>query len=173
MEQTLKSGLTFSDLRVRFGTGRAYVISGSGRDRVYGYRSGYMCDAGDLEAGEWRSLVRDLIERSGEQELHRQLLEFMKKAYPWCRTKEEREKEALELHACRIFDNPQWVDFVAFNETYRPELLNSVELQWVRCECCKKPGRVTQARLELDMKKSEKLVCCPICGRWSAYTMIQ
>ena len=28
--------LTFADLRHHFGTGRAYIKSGSGRDRVYG-----------------------------------------------------------------------------------------------------------------------------------------
>ena len=35
---------TFEDLRVHFGTGRAYTISGKGRDRVMGYRVGKQCN---------------------------------------------------------------------------------------------------------------------------------
>ena len=115
--------MTFTELRVHYRTGRAYTISGSGRDRVTGYRSGIMCDLGDIEESEWCQMVRDLIDQSGEKELHNQLLEYIRETYPWCKTKAEREQEALELHTCRIFDNKKWVSFTEFNQKYRPEVL--------------------------------------------------
>lgn len=34
--------LTFADLRVHYYTGRSYLISGEGRDKVFGYRHGVM-----------------------------------------------------------------------------------------------------------------------------------
>lgn len=40
--------LTFADLRVHYYTGRSYLISGEGRDKVFGYRHGVMTDIGDL-----------------------------------------------------------------------------------------------------------------------------
>lgn len=63
--------LTFADLRHHFGTGRAYIKSGSGRDRVYGYRRGIMTDIGDIEESEWKGLMLDLIQRSNEMDIYR------------------------------------------------------------------------------------------------------
>lgn len=164
------SELTFADLRVHYGTGRAYTISGKGRDRVMGYRSGMMCDLGDIEESEWCEMVRNLIVQTGEQELHQQLITHMKEHYRWKRSKAEFEKQALELHASRIFDNPQWVDFIIFNKRFRPEVLRTARLIWVKNTCCKKAGQVTQAMLET--KGSQGKVCCPHCGRWSEYEIM-
>ena len=72
------SELTFEDLRVRFGTGRAYTISGKGRDRVMGYRVGMQCNLGDIEVSEWLAMVKELIVQTGEQELFEQLHTHMK-----------------------------------------------------------------------------------------------
>ena len=44
---------TFSDLRCYYQTGRSYVVSGEGRNRVYGYRTGVQCELGDIERDEW------------------------------------------------------------------------------------------------------------------------
>ena len=41
--------LTFADLRVHYYTGRSYLISGEGRDKV-------MTDIGDLPEAEWTRL---------------------------------------------------------------------------------------------------------------------
>ena len=43
-----KHALTFAALRVHYYTGRSYLISGEGRDKVFGYRHGVMTDIGDL-----------------------------------------------------------------------------------------------------------------------------
>lgn len=159
-----KNDLTFSDLRKHYGTGRAYTISGTGRDRVMGYRTGVKCNAGDIEVSEWIQMMKDLIKRSGEQELYMQLHAFMKERNYVRASRSELEKEVLELHASRIFDNELWIYFVQFNQLFRPDILNSVRLRWVRSECCKKAGLVTEEMLK---RRGDGPIPCPICGRFA------
>ncbi len=162
---------TFSDLRVRYGTGRCYTISGSGRDRVTGYRVGMMCAAGDIEESEWCKLMKDLIFRSGEQEIYKHLLTFVKENYHHLKTKSEVEKEALKLHASRIFDDEAWVLFVKFNQQYRPEVLDPRRLRYVRTDCCHMAGLTTQTIID-KYKGTERGIPCPVCGRWSSYVFV-
>lgn len=61
-------GLKFEDLRKRYGTGRSYTISGSGKNRVTGYRTGVMTNIGDIEVSQWERLVHELISRNQEEE---------------------------------------------------------------------------------------------------------
>ena len=103
--------VSFSDLRCRFQTGRSYVVSGTGRNRIYGYRTGVMCQLGDIERSDWIQKVKDLICRSGEQKLYEQLLQHLKDHNYTKESKSELEFKALELHADRIFDNELWVVF--------------------------------------------------------------
>ena len=74
----MENEITFAALRCHFQTGRSYVISGEGRNRVYGFRSGVQCDLGDIEKSEWIRMVKEEISRQGEQELHQQLLQHLK-----------------------------------------------------------------------------------------------
>lgn len=115
--------LTFQNLRKHFGTGRAYTISGTGRDRVTGYRSGIMTDIGDVEEELWEKLVLCVIERNGEQELYQNLLSWLTQHPVGCHDAKRRRHMALELHAMRIFDDVDWCDWLEFTCTYRPELL--------------------------------------------------
>lgn len=161
---------TFDDLRLHFCTGRAYVISGTGRDRKYGYRHGVWCNLGDLEEADWVQQVKDLIRRSGEDELHEQLLQ-------WCRENnfaKEKEKDlrfrAVEMHAARIFDDERWVDYLAFNRRFRPEVIDPSRLRWIRTACCNKPGQTT---VKLVEEVSNGLTCCPICGRWALFEVLE
>lgn len=119
--------LTFEDLRAHFGTGRAFIKSGSGRDAVYGYRNGVMTDVGDIEESEWAQLMIALIKRSSEEGLQAQLRLWAKEHCAWLHTKKEVEMYALELHSSRIFDNPKWVDYELFNREYRPHALHRKE----------------------------------------------
>jgi len=163
--------LTFEDLRSQGGTGRAYTISGEGKNRVTGYRNGISCKLGDIELSEWIGLVKDLIAQAGEQELHQQLLSFVGEHNHGKASKAELEKEALELHAARIFDNPLWVNFIAFNERFRPEVIQSVRLISVLPECCKRVGQITEAiYLEYDPAKGENF--CPHCRRWTRISLV-
>lgn len=61
--------LTFADLRVHYYTGRSYLVSGEGRNKVVSYRSGVMTDIGDITDTEWIRLTKQMIEQAGEQEL--------------------------------------------------------------------------------------------------------
>ena len=89
----------FADLRCRFQTGRSYVISGTGRNRIYGYRTGVMCQLGDIERSNWIQMVKDLICRSGEQKLYEQLLLHLKDHNYAKESKAELEFKALTTEA--------------------------------------------------------------------------
>ena len=115
--------LTFAQVRLRYYTGRSFIIFGSGRDRKCGYRQGCMTEIGDIEIFRWRELIQYFIERDGEQQLQQDLLSWVKEKCPWIHTKQEGEDYALELHAARIFDCKEWVDYVEFNRLYRPEVV--------------------------------------------------
>ena len=122
----LVSDLSFSDLRVHYFTGVAVRKLGDQHSKSSGYRNGVMTELGDLEFPVWETLIRDLIHRSDEDELLNSLITWLE-ATPWLRTKRDKELYALELHAGRIFDNPGWVDYVAFNRKYRPDKLQGDE----------------------------------------------
>ena len=122
----LVSDLSFSDLRVHYFTGVSVRRLGDQQSKSSGYRNGVMTVIGDLEFPVWETLVRDLIHRSGEDELLNSLIVWLEGA-PWLRTKRDKELYALELHAGRIFDNPDWVDYAAFKRKYRPNKLQGDE----------------------------------------------
>ena len=52
------SEISFANLRCRFQTGRSFLVSGEGRNRVYGYRNGVQCALGDLERSQWSEMAR-------------------------------------------------------------------------------------------------------------------
>lgn len=112
--QDIPAGAGFSDLRCHFETGRSILISGSGRDKRFGYRSGIETDIGDIEISVWREAVSQLIDRDGERPIYQALLSYVADEYPWWHTNQERELEVLNLHCCRIFENPHWVDHNLF-----------------------------------------------------------
>ena len=134
------SEISFAALRCRFQTGRSYVVSGEGRNRVYGYRNGVQCALGDLEQSKWCELARELIDRKGEQELHKQLLQFLKDHNYAKASNKELEFHTLELHMDRIFENERWLGFVEFNQQYRPEILTATRLILIMPNAVKKPA---------------------------------
>lgn len=71
------ANLSFSDLKVRYFTGRSILISDTGQGKRYQYRNGCMTALGDLEISEWREMITELIAYRSEQELQKQL-------YEWC-----------------------------------------------------------------------------------------
>lgn len=160
--------LKFSDLRVHYGTGRSIHVSGTGRDKKFRYRCGAMTDLGDLEISEWKSLLNALIEYHSEQEIQQQLRQWSKAECPWLHSNDEVEEYALQLHASRIFDDPEWAGYISFNLQYRPKVLEKAELVWIRTSCCQEAGQVTEEQLD-------KAVCmgnwiyCPHCGRYSSF----
>lgn len=51
--------LTHKDLHAHFSTGQSILLSGSGRDKKYGYRNGIQTDLGDIRNDVWCDLVRE------------------------------------------------------------------------------------------------------------------
>lgn len=108
----------YTHIHAHFSTGQSILLSGSGRDKKYGYRNGIQTDLGDIRNDVWLDLVRELIVRSHEEDLFDKLLEWEKEHTYWLKTKAELEHYTLELYAARIFDNPKWVDYEAFAKHY-------------------------------------------------------
>lgn len=77
------ANLSFSDLKVRYFTGRSILISDTGQGKRYQYRNGCMTALGDLEISEWREMITELIAYRSEQELQKQLYEWCAEHTPW------------------------------------------------------------------------------------------
>ena len=68
--------------------------------------------------------MRELIEQNGETALYEQMLEWYQDLPVAGRTKKERERYVLECFSHRLFDDEGWVDYLHFNQKYRPEVLD-------------------------------------------------
>lgn len=163
------SSLTFEDIRWKYGVFRP-TSTGSGRDKKYSSWNGVQTPLGEIEEKLWYQLAETLIQQKGEQQLFHDLLQWESEHNYTNATSAEVRKEALHLHASRIFDNPQWVSFVAFNRRYRPEVLETAHLVTVVNTCCQKPGEVTQEQIDAA---SNGEISCPHCGRWSPFAIAE
>ena len=114
-------------------------------------------------------MVKDAIDRAGEQALYEQLLQHLKDHNYTRASRSELEFHALQLHAARIFDDALWVDYLRFNQRYRPEVIDPARLILVMPDCCKKAGRITRARFE----ENREYNCCPHCGRWTQIRLLE
>lgn len=168
IEQLHGVELTFENLRDKYGTFRSERIT-DGRlgEKRYRSRVGVQTEVGDIVEPLWMNLVKDLIIQSGEETLYKQLKAFLQINRGRIQEKNSLEKEALELHAARIFDNPMWVCFIPFNKKYRPEILETADLVTIITDCCNKPGKVTKQRIEWN--KYYKGTDCPHCGKLSSF----
>ena len=156
--------LKIEDVRFMYGTGRAIYISGTGRDKVYDYRNGCMTKIGDIEEGEWISLMKFLIARDGEQDLFNHLLAW-ETEHNFCDSdKKTLERDTLIKHSMRLFDNVKWVDFVRFNQRYRPEELTKAVLVDIVTDCC---GTTDVQTVELINEWPK--VTCPRCGTYTTF----
>ncbi len=157
--------LSFADINPHYGTGRSIFVKDDGYQKHYRYRTGIATNVGDIEKAVWCEVVRRMINRDYEDALHSQLLEWEKK-HDTCRYSEkEMEEHALWLHAMRIFDDPAWVDFIAFNKQYRPELMENYPFVPVIMECC---GYVLTTK-EMIERSYTHCITCPNCGKWCEY----
>lgn len=69
--------------------------------------------------------MRDIIRRNGELNLLDALIAWELEHTPWVHTRKEAEQRALESFTSRSFDNPNWSDYEAFNQKYRPEIIKT------------------------------------------------
>lgn len=166
--------LTFEDLAHELYTFRTET-TGKGRDKVVTVRRGIKCGLGDLKEQDWIWKIECLITETGEWQIQENLREYVKDL-PWInsRDKEAVRLKSLSLHSNRIFDNELWVDFVRFNQKYRPNVLDNTELVWVANDCCGKPALITKAQFNKPVhgENQQLLNRCPICGRWSTFRRV-
>lgn len=123
MEGKLPENINYEDIRLMYHTGK-FVRDYSSQDKKAGkYRIGVMTKLGDIEEKDWIRYAEELVRRNNEEALFKQLKSWYRQTTPWLRDEKDLHRHTLECFVARIHDNPNWVDFVAFNERYRPELL--------------------------------------------------
>lgn len=120
---SLLEKLDYEIIRFQTHTGRAFLINDRGFEKKYGYRHGVETPIGDIEENLWCELMKELIEKNGDTELYEQLLEWYRDIPAAGHTKKEREFYALECFSHKSFDDKGWVDYIPFNQKYRPQVL--------------------------------------------------
>lgn len=71
---------------------------------------------GEIEECDWCKLVEAVIERENEVPLLNALIQWCNEHNYVSAPVSEMRKEALQLHASRIFDNPQWIGFIPLTQ---------------------------------------------------------
>ena len=119
----LPEQLDYEVIRFQPHTGRAFLINDRRFEKKYGYRHGVETPIGDIEENLWCEIMKELIEKNGDTTLYEYLLEWYWDIPVAGHTKKEREFYVLECFSHKIFDNKGWVDYVPFNQKYRPNVL--------------------------------------------------
>lgn len=161
------STVTLSELRWQFGTGIS-ISKGSGRDKTYSYRCGVMTDLGDIKEEIWYQIVSHIVKRNHEEEIVDALFTWHKEHNYLSNTNAQLRCEALQSYASRLWELPQWVDYIPFNRRFFPQVLEGAHIVIVVTSCCGKPGEVTQERIERAWCGQ---ISCPHCGRWSSFVI--
>ena len=123
MEGKLPENVTYDDIRLMYHTGKFIRDYGSQDKKAGKYRIGVMTKLGDIEEKDWIRYAEELVRRNNEEDLFKQLKSWYRQTTPWLRDEKDLHRYTLECFVARIYDNPNWIDFVAFNERYRPEVL--------------------------------------------------
>ena len=123
MEGKLPENVTYDDIRLMYHTGKFIRDYGSQDKKAGKYRIGVMTKLGDIEEKDWIRYAEELVRRNNEETLFKQLKSWYRQTTPWLRDEKDLHRYTLECFVARIFDNPNWVDYEAFNRRHRPELL--------------------------------------------------
>lgn len=101
--------LCASDLAIQFHTGQAFS-TGVGRAKTWGYRTGIMCNAGDLEIDAWIEAAKAVVIRDFGETYLDKVSEFVKKnaLSSIIRSKQETTVRILDLCLSKDWDNPEW-----------------------------------------------------------------
>ena len=116
-------GISYEDIRLMYHTGKFIRDYGSQDKKAGRYRIGVMTKIGDIEEKVWIQYAEELIRRYDEETLFKQLKSWYKETIHWLKDEKDLHRYSLECFVARIFDNPNWVDYMAFNRRYRPEVL--------------------------------------------------
>jgi len=116
-------GLSYEDIRLMYHTGKFIRDYGSQDKKAGRYRIGVMTKIGDIEQQDWIRYAEELIRRNNDEALFKQLESWYRETTAWLRDEKELHRYSLECFVARIYDDPKWVDYAAFNKLYRPEVL--------------------------------------------------
>ena len=123
MEGKLPENVTYDDIRLMYHTGKFIRDYGSQDKKAGKYRIGVMTKLGDIEEKDWIRFAEELVRRNSEEDLFKQLKSWYKETTHWLKDEKDLHRYSLECFVARIFDNPNWVDYEAFNRRHRPEVL--------------------------------------------------
>ncbi len=116
--------LTYENIRVHYGTGR-FMRSPGSKDKNDGhYRTGMMTNCGDIEQAQWITIAENVIRLKGDWELFMKLKLWYKENVHFLHTEKALHIYALDCFVEQVHNNPDWVDYEAFNKQHRPERLN-------------------------------------------------
>lgn len=164
--------ITHENLTVLHETGQSVYVSGTGKDKVFRYRVGKQTEIGDIEQSVWKGLVKQLIEKSGEEELLNQYREWVRANVPWIWNVKTAEMGALELYVSQTHLKRSWWGYVSFNMAYDPDRLNDdPTLLRVLPDCCKKELRVPPEGIRQNHLE-QQVISCPHCKDSSTFTYL-
>ncbi|MBQ9839412.1 MAG: hypothetical protein IJO56_08005 [Oscillospiraceae bacterium] len=123
MADNVPADLTYDDIRLMYHTGKFIRDYGSQDKKAGKYRIGVMTKIGDIEERDWIRYAEVLIRRNNDEALFKQLKAWYRDTTSWLRNEKELHKYTLQCFVARIFDDPDWVDYTAFNQKYQPNLL--------------------------------------------------
>ena len=123
MEGKLPENVTYDDIRLMYHTGKFIRDYGTQDKKAGKYRIGVMTKLGDIEEKDWIRYAEELVRRNNEETLFKQLKSWYKETTHWLKDEKDPHRYSLECFVARIFDNPNWVDYEAFNRRHRPEVL--------------------------------------------------
>lgn len=161
--------VTFSDLRWHCGTGVAVHVSGTGRDKKYRYRHGVMTDIGDIEESVWYEAATYLVRRESEADLFEMLVTWETEHNYTNASPANLRLEALQCYVSRLFNCPEWVDFIPFNRRFRPHALVGAHLVKLIYDCC---GHTKEATQEQINRSYNHTVYCQSCGDWTTFSTV-
>ena len=123
MADNVPADLTYDDIRLMYHTSKFIRDYGSQDKKAGKYRIGVMTKIGDIEERDWIRYAEVLIRRNNDEALFKQLKAWYRDTTSWLRNEKELHKYTLQCFVARIFDDPDWVDYTAFNQKYQPNLL--------------------------------------------------
>ena len=116
-------GISYEDIRLMYHTGKFIRDYGSQDKKAGKYRIGVMTKLGDIEEKDWIRYAEELVRRNNKEALFKQLKNWYRQTTPWLHDEKDLHRYTLECFVARIYDNPNWVDYEAFNRRHRPEFL--------------------------------------------------
>lgn len=130
-----KKHIAFNELAVGYETGFDCLTCTLDELRFAPQRQYVHCSNGWMPQQVWKQKALDLIQKHNETSILEGLVEYTKKTFPWIQSEEGRYIYALELHMLRLFEDPNWPNYIPFSLQYRPEVVSPKSIGVYVCSC--------------------------------------